>query len=124
MQLLSRCSEEGQLPGLGWFDAETIKFNLEGQATRLRIPHMGWNEIQVLKDHPLLANLGEEPRFYFVHSYYVRCSRQEDVLAVTDYGLPFHSIIGRENVLGTQFHPEKSHRYGKQILENFVKWNP
>ena len=124
MQLLTRRSEEGQLPGLGWLAAETIKYNFEGQANRLRVPHMGWNEIQVQTDHPLLADLGEEPRFYFVHSYYVKCLNRGDVLASTEYGLPFDSIIGRGNLLGTQFHPEKSHRYGKKILENFARWNP
>jgi imidazole glycerol-phosphate synthase subunit HisH len=124
MQLLTRCSEEGQLPGLGWIEAETVKFRFEAQATKLRVPHMGWNEIEPRTEHPLLANLGAEPRFYFVHSYYARCFDANDVLATTEYGLPFHSIIGRGNVLGTQFHPEKSHHYGKKILENFVGWKP
>ena len=124
MQLLTKCSEEGQLPGLGWIEGETIKFNFDGYSTRLRVPHMGWNEIQVLSEHPLLADLGEEPRFYFVHSYYVRCLQSADVLAATEYGFPFHAVIGRENMLGTQFHPEKSHRYGRKILENFVRWTP
>lgn len=124
MQLLTRQSEEGHLPGLGWLDAETVKFNFEGDAARLRVPHMGWNEIQIQVEHPLLADLGGEPRFYFVHSYYVNCLHTEDVLAATEYGKTFHSIIGRGNLLGTQFHPEKSHQYGKKILENFVKWNP
>ena len=124
MQLLSRGSEEGQLPGLGWLDAETLRFNFDGSATRLRIPHMGWNEIQIQKQHPLLNDLGEEPRFYFVHGYYVNCLDSSAVLATTDYGLPFHSILGKGNILGTQFHPEKSHRYGRKILENFVRWNP
>lgn len=124
MQLLSRHSEEGKLPGLGWLQAETVKFNFDGQSPRLRVPHMGWNEIQVQTEHPLLADLGEEPRFYFVHSYYVNCLNRDDVLASTEYGLSFDSIIGRGNLLGTQFHPEKSHRYGKKILENFARWYP
>ncbi len=124
MQLLSRRSEEGQLPGLGWLDAETLRFNFDGSPTRLRIPHMGWNEIQIQKPHALLNDLGEEPRFYFVHGYYVNCLDKDVVLASTDYGLPFHSILGKGNILGTQFHPEKSHRYGRKILENFVRWNP
>lgn len=124
MQLLSRRSEEGELPGLGWLDAETLRFNFDGCATRLRIPHMGWNEIQIQKQHSLLNDLGEEPRFYFVHGYYVNCLDSSAVLATTDYGLPFHSILGKGNILGTQFHPEKSHRYGRKVLENFVRWNP
>lgn len=124
MQLLTRHSEEGQLPGMGWFEAKTIKFNFEGHPTRLRIPHMGWNEIKIQAEHPLLVDLGGEPRFYFVHSYYVNCLHSADVLASSEYGILFHSIIGRGNLLGTQFHPEKSHRYGRKILENFVRWNP
>jgi glutamine amidotransferase len=124
MQLLSRRSEEGDLPGLGWLDAETLRFNFNDGAQRLRIPHMGWNEIQIQKPHALLNDLGEEPRFYFVHGYYVRCLDSEAVLATTDYGQPFDSILGKGNILGTQFHPEKSHRYGRKILENFVRWNP
>ncbi len=124
MQLLTRRSEEGQLPGLGWLEADTLRFNFEDRSHRLRVPHMGWNEIQTRISHPLLADLGEEPRFYFVHSYYVRCEYPEDILAVTEYGFSFHSIVGRGNLLGTQFHPEKSHRYGRKILENFVHWMP
>jgi glutamine amidotransferase len=124
MQMLSCRSEEGKLPGLGWIEAETVKFNHEGCTTHLRVPHMGWNDIQIQAEHPLFANLGKDPRFYFVHSYYVRCSHPEDVIATTRYGFPFHSIIGRGNLLGTQFHPEKSHRYGMQVLINFAQWNP
>ena len=124
MQLLSRGSEEGQLPGLGWLDAETLKFNIRDGAKRLRVPHMGWNEISVQREHALLRDLGEEPRFYFVHSYYVNCLDKDAVLASTDYGLQFHSVLGKGNILGTQFHPEKSHRYGRKILENFAGWNP
>ncbi|MEW5938032.1 MAG: imidazole glycerol phosphate synthase subunit HisH [Chloroflexota bacterium] len=140
MQLLSRGSEEGDLPGLGWLDAETLRFNFDSKpngdcatppatrppspVARLRVPHMGWNEIQIQKQHALLNDLGEEPRFYFVHSYYVKCNDADAVLACTDYGLPFHSILGKGNILGTQFHPEKSHRYGRKILENFVGWMP
>jgi glutamine amidotransferase len=123
MQLLSRSSEEGQMPGLGWLEAETVKFDFDGHATRLHVPHMGWNEIQTCTEHPLLADLGEDARFYFVHSYYVCCSHSEEVLATTEYGFPFHAVVGRGNILGTQFHPEKSHRYGKKILENFMGWN-
>ncbi len=135
MQLLARGSEEGDLPGLGWLDAETVRFRFDAEpnggcetplspVSRLRVPHMGWNEICAKQDHPLMADLGEEPRFYFVHSYYVNCLDDDAVLATTDYGLPFHSILGKGNILGTQFHPEKSHRYGRRILENFVRWTP
>lgn len=124
MQLLGRRSEEGQRPGLGWLDADTVRFDFGANPARLRIPHMGWNELQPRASHPLLHDLGEEPRFYFVHSFYVRCDRREDALAQTEHGLYFDSVVGRGNLLGTQFHPEKSHRYGKKILQNFVEWQP
>jgi glutamine amidotransferase len=124
MQLLGRRSEEGQRPGLGWLEADTVRFDFGANPARLRIPHMGWNELQPRTSHPLLQDLGEEPRFYFVHSFYVRCDRREDVLAQTEYGLWFDAVVGRGNLLGTQFHPEKSHRYGKKVLQNFVEWRP
>lgn len=124
MQLLTSQSEEGQRAGLGWINAETLRFRPEKIGTGHRVPHMGWNEIHVLKAHPILTDLGEEARFYFVHSYYVNCLDEEAVLATTLYGLSFHSVLGKGNILGTQFHPEKSHRYGRKILENFVHWNP
>ena len=124
MQLFAQHSEEGSLPGLGWLNAHVKRFrfeNLDQQLTgRLRIPHMGWNEIQVVNQHPLLNGLESEARFYFVHAYYVHCQQADIVLATTEYGFPFHSIIGQQNILGTQFHPEKSHRYGKQLLTNFA----
>ncbi len=85
---------------------------------------MGWNEIQINQSHPLLNNLNNESKFYFVHSYYVQCNNKENVLATTMYGLPFHSVVGQGNILGTQFHPEKSHRYGVQLLTNFVDFHP
>lgn len=124
MQLLAFQSEEGNQKGLGWVNAETLRFQPEKIGPKHRVPHMGWNEILVQKPHPLLAELGEEPRFYFVHSYYVNCLEKEAVLATTDYGLAFDSVLGKGNILGTQFHPEKSHRYGRKILENFINWNP
>jgi glutamine amidotransferase len=123
MQLITKRSEEGQLPGLGWLEAETLKFDFSDQEQCIRVPHMGWNEIRICREHPLVAGLGEESRFYFVHSYHVCCLCSEDVLAATDYGISFHSIVGRGNLLGTQFHPEKSHRFGRKILENFVRWD-
>ncbi len=124
MQLLTRKSEEGRLPGLGWLDAETVRFRFSNGFSGMRIPHMGWNTIRVERPNPLLAGLeagmGGEPRFYFVHSYHLTCNQREDCLAVTPYGYDFASIVQRENIYGTQFHPEKSHRYGMKILENFV----
>jgi imidazole glycerol-phosphate synthase subunit HisH len=120
MQLLTASSEEGILPGLGWLPAKSLKFKfLPG--SKLKIPHMGWNLVAERKQSPLIMNLPEEPRFYFVHSYYVQCDNEDDVLTTTPYGGDFHSIVQKENVFGAQFHPEKSHKYGMKLLENFAK---
>lgn len=124
LQLFTHGSEEGSRPGLGWLDAEVVRFNFGTENTdrmhRLRVPHMGWNEIQTQRPHPLLKGLELESRFYFTHSYHVRCRESELVLATTNYGFHFHSVVGRGNILGVQFHPEKSHRYGMQLLKNYA----
>jgi glutamine amidotransferase len=117
MQLLCRGSEEGSLPGLGIIPADVVR--LEAGNHRVRIPHMGWNIATPVRDNPLVPDDGEQ-RFYFTHSYRVRCDDDEDVWATTDYGAVFPSAIGRGNVMGVQFHPEKSHRFGKALLERFV----
>jgi glutamine amidotransferase len=124
MQLLARGSEEGALPGLGWIDASVVHFRPPGgNGTRasLKVPHMGWNVLEPAREHPLLADLGEEPRFYFVHSYHVVCDDLQTALGHADYGGPFVAAIARDNVLGVQFHPEKSHRFGTQLLRNFAE---
>lgn len=121
MQLLSRRSEEGQLPGLGWIAADTLRFHPTPEEPALKIPHMGWNFIEQQQQHPLLADMFEDPRFYFVHSYYVSCEQPNDVLATAAYGIPFTAMIARDNILGAQFHPEKSHKYGMKLLKNFVE---
>jgi len=120
MQLLTRSSEEGTLPGLGWIDAKTIKFNFP-IGSPLKVPHMGWNRIYPVNDSPLIAGLPEEPRFYFVHSYYVKTNNPADVLTTTFHGHEFHSVVQHENIFGAQFHPEKSHRFGMKLLENFAR---
>lgn len=120
MQLLTNNSEEGVLPGLGWINAETVKFEFKKE-DNLKIPHMGWNRVFVKKQSQMTEHLPDEPRYYFVHSYHVRCTRPEDVLATTHFGIEFHSMIQHENVYGAQFHPEKSHRYGMKLLDNFSK---
>jgi len=117
MQLLCRGSEEGSLPGLGIIPADVVR--MEAGNDRVRIPHMGWNIATPVRDNPLVPDDGEQ-RFYFTHSYRVRCDDDEDVWATTDYGTVFPSAIGRGNVMGVQFHPEKSHRFGKALLERFV----
>lgn len=118
MQLLTKSSEEGKLPGLGWINATTVKFNFSNNS--LKVPHMGWNNVTIKKESPLLKDLPEQPRFYFVHSYYVCCNNNSDVLTTTHYGVDFHSIIQHENIYGAQFHPEKSHKFGMKILQNFA----
>ena len=120
MQLLTNSSEEGVLPGLGWIPAKTVKFKFAPDS-KLKVPHMGWNYVFSKKDSPLTDNLPEEPRFYFVHSYFVQCDNEEDVLTTTPYGSDFHSIVQKDNVYGAQFHPEKSHKYGMKLLANFAK---
>lgn len=121
MQLFSKRSEEGQLPGLGWLDAETVRFKFDPSDTRLKIPHMGWNTVQISQEHPLFQDMQGELRFYFVHSYHVLCRDKGVELGRTTYGYEFTSVVRRENILGTQFHPEKSHRCGMAILRNFVE---
>lgn len=120
MQLLTRKSEEGLLPGLGWISADTIKFNFD-QQFEFKIPHMGWNSVNIIKENGLTKDLMEEPKFYFVHSYKVHCDNSDDVIGTTNYGANFHSMISHENIYGAQFHPEKSHKYGMQILQNFAE---
>jgi glutamine amidotransferase len=120
MQLLTKSSEEGKLPGLGWVDAQTIKFSFP-ENTSLKVPHMGWNNVYSVHDSPLTADLPEEPRFYFVHSYYVQANNPRDVLTTTHYGQDFHSVIQHNNIFGAQFHPEKSHKFGMKLLENFAR---
>lgn len=116
MQLLTRGSEEGQLPGLGWVAADTIRFpKQEG----LRVPHMGWNVVTPTTPSTLTQNLPEESRFYFVHSYYVKADKPENSILKCHYGVTFDAAIQRENIFGAQFHPEKSHKFGMQLLENF-----
>jgi imidazole glycerol-phosphate synthase subunit HisH len=121
MQLLCKSSEEGELQGLGLVEAETIRFKFQDSNTNLKIPHMGWNQLTVRQPHPLFADLEDVNRFYFVHSYHVVCANQDNVLATTSYGFDFTSAVIKENIMGVQFHPEKSHRFGMRLLKNFVE---
>lgn len=116
-QILGNSSEEGQIPGLGWIDMEIKKFSKPG----LRVPHMGWNFVKPVRDSILFDPvLTEEQRFYFVHSYYMSCKNQEDIVAVANYGEKFACIVNRKNIYGVQFHPEKSHKFGFNLLKRFV----
>jgi glutamine amidotransferase len=120
MHLLTKGSEEGTLPGLGWIDANTVKFHFDGSHDGLKLPHMGWNLINVVREGPLYGELKDRPKFYFAHSFHVVCEKQEQVLALTNYGYDFASSVGRDHIFGVQFHPEKSHRFGMTVLRNFL----
>lgn len=122
MQLLTGGSEEGRRPGLGLINAYTRRFNFsETGHPLLRIPHMGWNEVEQVKPSGLGQELGEVPRFYFVHSYHVCLEDPADELFRTRYGFPFTAAFEKGKIMGVQFHPEKSHRYGMRLYENFIK---
>jgi glutamine amidotransferase len=123
MQLMAeRGREFGTTEGLGWIGGEVVPIEPCGRA--LKIPHMGWNEIEPREDHPLLAGLGRGAHVYFVHSYHFRLADPRDLVAVTDYGGPLAAIIGRDNLAGTQFHPEKSQAAGLRLIGNFLRWCP
>jgi glutamine amidotransferase len=120
MQLFSKASEEGKLPGLGWIDAVTVKLSFSGLSTPFKVPHMGWNTLDISKPHPLLADMPEDMRFYFVHSYHVQCGDTADSIATTRHGGDFTSVLVKGNLCGVQFHPEKSHKFGMKLLHNFM----
>ena len=124
LQLLATSSQEhGFHKGLGWFDAEVVKLSFENNC--MKIPHMGWNDITIDLKHPIFARLKEnELTFYFVHSYYINCNNNQDIVATCDYGIKFTAVIQKDNIVATQFHPEKSQDNGIQVLENFINWNP
>ncbi len=121
IQLFTRRSEEGERPGLGWIEADTVRFRFPDARPALKVPHMGWSPIRVVRPHPLFADPEAERRFYFVHTYHVVCDAPADVLATATYGTEFTAAVARGNVIGTQFHPEKSHRFGKDLMRHFVE---
>ena len=124
MQLLCEGSEEGDAvgAGLGWIKGTARKFDFSALDQRLRIPHMGWKEVDVPKEGRLFdPGERERQRFYFVHSYHMVCADVEDVAATADYGYPFTAAVEKGHIFGAQFHPEKSHRFGMTLLENFAK---
>lgn len=120
MQLLANGSEEGILPGLGWIPGQVVRFRLDESDASLHVPQMGWNAIRVVRPTQLLSDLGDRPRFYFANSYHFVCDDPADVAAISSYGYWFPAVVRHENVMGAQFHPEKSHRFGMKLLENFL----
>lgn len=122
MQLLSDGSEEGIEPGLGWVPGKAIKFRFESGHSALKVPHMGWNDVRVNDEsQALVKGFLSEMRFYFVHSYHVVCDNPKDVLMTVDFGGPVVAAVSRGNIMGTQFHPEKSHKFGMLLLKNFAE---
>jgi imidazole glycerol-phosphate synthase subunit HisH len=122
LQLMSRSSEEGVLPGLGWLAADTVRLTFPGGNAALRVPHMGWNTVTTNADTFLSAHIPADARFYFVHSYHLRCDDPADVALTAPYGGPVVAAAIRGNVAGTQFHPEKSHKFGLTVLQSFADW--
>jgi len=120
MQMLAHGSDEGQLPGLGWIDARVRALEAHTGSTLPR-PHMGWNDVRPVAANRLFDQLDTGARFYFLHSFYFVCQRDEDRLAVTDYGGDFASAAHAGNIYGVQFHPEKSHHFGARLLKNFAE---
>lgn len=121
MQMLAKSSDEGDLPGLGWIDGKVKKFDLSAMPPETNLPHMGWNDVIPVADNELFKGMEQDSRFYFLHSYYFDCNKQSNVLAVSDYGGNFSCAVRQGNVYGVQFHPEKSHHFGSQLLRNFAE---
>ena len=125
-QLLFDVSEEGNTAGLGWFSGSVKRFATglqDVQGDKLKVPHMGWNQVHQTRAHPLFAGVAQDARFYFVHSYYFAPSDTSIVLGSSDYPESFACVVGRDNVFATQFHTEKSHDAGLQLLQNFMLWD-
>lgn len=120
MQMMANRSEEGSLPGLGWLDADVVKFPIDKGDATSRLPHMGWNDVTVENDSPLFGDRAARRRFYFLHSYYVEAHDAGCILTRTVYGKEFTSAVMNNNVFGVQFHPEKSHEWGVSLLRNFA----
>lgn len=121
MQMMANNSEEGRLGGLGWINGEVKKIDDTAFTHKTHLPHMGWNDVVPRHTDGLFKNLSSEARFYFLHSFYFTPSNHDHVLAVTDYNVTFTSSVQFGNILGVQFHPEKSHQWGIQLLKNFAE---
>jgi glutamine amidotransferase len=121
MQMMAKRSDEGVMEGLGWIDAEVKKFDKASFIQKTHLPQMGWNDVSPRRNGGLFRGLESNARFYFLHSYYVAPRQEGDVLAITDYNGPYASSVRSGNVFGVQFHPEKSHHWGIQLLKNFAE---
>lgn len=123
MQIMATKGFEGsECDGLDWFDASVIK--IDSKNNTLRIPNIGWTEINLKSDHVLFNKIPQNPVFYFVHSYFMKCNNPADVIATYNYGDEITAAVSKKNIIATQFHPEKSQDVGLQFLDNFLKWNP
>lgn len=120
MQLMTNESEEGDAKGFGWIDARVVKFNIHDKI-KYKVPQTGWNTINICKESSLLKNIEDQSEFYFLHSYHYNVSNQNDILTKTEFEYDFVSAVEKENIFGTQFHPEKSHISGAQLLKNFIQ---
>lgn len=120
MQLMAKYSEEGNSEGLGWFDAEVVRFQVSNHLT-FKIPHMGWNQIHKKKESMLMRDIPELSEFYFVHSFHFKSDDETIVLNTTEYDYEFISAVEKDNIFGVQYHPEKSHDVGEQLLKNFIE---
>jgi glutamine amidotransferase len=121
MQILAKSSEDGELPGLGWIDGTVKKFDLSVMPNGTYLPHMGWNDVSPAVVGGLFNGMKQDSRFYFLHSYYFECHQQSNILALSEYGRNFSCAVHQDNIFGVQFHPEKSHHFGSQLLKNFAE---
>jgi glutamine amidotransferase len=126
MQILANSSEEGALPGLGWISGSVKKFTHDttGISSRFPLPHMGWNDVSLAKESGIFAGVSSTPRFYFLHSFYFECAESTSSIATSEYGYKFTCAVQSENIYGVQFHPEKSHHDGVQLLRDFANIKP
>jgi glutamine amidotransferase len=127
-QMLFERSEEGDTPGLGLLPGQVVRFQLEGRTqpdgSRFKVPQMGWNRVRQVRAHPLWDGIADDSYYYFVHSYYAQPANAEHSIGETDYGAPFCCAVARDNIVATQFHPEKSADAGLRLYRNFIHWNP